>query len=194
MASVDVPSQAAAVREAGADDAHPSWRRHAQASAITGHASELILRSLAERARQLDLSRAIRAQLASAADTLSQAWPAFRTITRHWDTISTGAHHDRDISPVAAEVEDLVLRTGRLAYDNPHWTPDRADASPARGPADLAATVSYVRVALGAVHHAIDAISCIAGCETDAVRDAESGRRLYLPTHLLPENYDIPCR
>ena len=69
-------------------------------SAITGHASELILRSLAERGRHLDLSPAIRepvltgvvgAQLASAADALSQAWPAFRAIARHWDTISTGS-------------------------------------------------------------------------------------------------------
>jgi hypothetical protein len=170
-----------------------SWRRHALASAITGHASELILRSLAERARQLDLSPAVRAQLASASDAVSQAWPAFRAIARHWDTISTGAHPGQDISPVAAEIEDLVLRTGRLAYDNPRWTPDRADASPARNPAHLAATVSDLSAAIGAVHHAIDAISRIAACDTDAVRDAASVRRLYLPTRLLPEHYDIPC-
>jgi hypothetical protein len=170
-----------------------SWRRHALGSAITGHASELVLRNLAERARQLDLSPAIRAQLASAADALSQAWPAFRAIARQWDNISTGAHHGRDISPVAAEVEDLVLRTGRLAYDNPHWTPDRADAGPARDPADLAATVSDLGWALGAVHHAVDATSRIAACDTDAVRDAASGNRLYLPTRLMPEHYDIPC-
>jgi hypothetical protein len=172
-----------------------SWRRHALASAITGHASEVILASLAERARQLDLSPAIRAQLADACDAVSQAWPAFRAIARHWDTISTGAaHHGRDISPVAAEAGDLVLRTGRLAYGNPRWTPDRADASSGRDPADVAATVGDVRVVLGAVHHAIDAISRIAACDTDAVRDAADGHRLYLPTRLLPEHYDIPSR
>jgi hypothetical protein len=170
-----------------------SWRRHALASAVTGHASELILGGLAERACRLDLSPAIRAQLASAADALSQAWPAFRAIARHWDTISTGAHHGRDISPAAAEVEDLILRTGRLAYDNPHWTPDRAGASPARDPADLAATASDLRAVLAAVHHAIDAISRIAAFDTGAVRDAADGHRLYLPTRLLPEHYDIPC-
>jgi hypothetical protein len=169
-----------------------SWRRHALASAITGHASELILRNLAERARHLDVSPAIRVQLASAADTVSQAWPALRAIARHWDTISTGAHHGQDISLVAAEAEDLVLRTGRLAYDNPRWTPDRAGASPARDPAHLAATVSDLRAVLGAVHHAIDAISRIAACDTDAVRDAVSVNRLYLATRLLPEHYDIP--
>jgi hypothetical protein len=170
-----------------------SWRRHALASAVTSHASELILASLAERARHLDLSPAIRVQLASAADALSDTWPAWRAIARHWDTLSTGAHHGRDISPVAAEAGDLVLRTGRLAYDNPRWTPDRADASPARDPAHLAPAASDLRAALGAVHHAIDAISRIAACDTGAVRDAVSGSRLYLPTRLLPEHYDIPC-
>jgi hypothetical protein len=170
-----------------------SWRRHALASAITGHASELILRGLAERARHLDLSPAIRTQLASAADALSHTWPACRAIARHWDTISTGAHRGRDVSPIAAELDDLVLRTGRLAYDNPGWTPDRADAGPVRDPADLAATVSDLSAALAAVHHATDAISRIAACDTDAVRDAASTRRLYLPTRLLPEHYDIPC-
>jgi hypothetical protein len=88
----------------------------------------------------------------------------------------TGAYHGQDISPVAAEADDLVLRTGRLAYHNPRWTPDRADVSPARDPADLAATASYLKVALGAVHHATDAISRIAACDTDAVRDAASVR------------------
>jgi len=169
-----------------------SWRRHALASAITGHASELTLRILSERAGHLDLSPAIRAQLASASEAFSQVWPAFRAIARHWDTISTGAPHGPDTSPVAAEIDDLVLRTGRLAYDNHHWTPDRADASPARNPADLAATVSDLRAALGAVHHTIDAISRITACDTDAVRDAVSGSRLYLPTRLMPEHYDIP--
>ena len=46
----------------------PSWRRDALASAITGHASELILRTLAERAMQLGTMPSLQAQLASSAD------------------------------------------------------------------------------------------------------------------------------
>jgi len=86
-----------------------------------------------------------------------------------------------------------LLRTGRLAYENPHWTPACADARQPREPADLAATVGDIRVVLAAVHHAIDAIGYVATCDIEAVCDAASGRRLYLPTRLLPENYDIPC-
>ncbi len=113
---------------------------------------------------------------------------------RQWDTVSTGIHHGRDISPVAAELQDLVLRTGRLAYRKPNWTPACADASLTRDPADLAATARDLRDVLAAVHHAIDAISRVAACDTDAVRDAANGNRLYLPTRLLPEHYDISCR
>ena len=87
-----------------------------------------------------------------------------------------------------------MLRTGRLAYHNPRWTPASADASPARDPADLAATAGDLPVVLAAVHHATDVISRVAACDAEAVRDAASSRRLYLPTRLLPEDYDIPCR
>ena len=171
-----------------------SWRRDALASAIAVHDSELILRGLAERAPILGAGSAVQAQLADAADAINLAWPAWRAIAHHWDTVCTGIHHGRDITPVAAELEDLVLRTGRLAYTNPRWTPACADASPARDPPGLAADAGDIRVVFAAVHHAIDAIGRIAACDTDAVRDAADGRLLFLPTRLLPEHYDIPCR
>jgi hypothetical protein len=171
-----------------------SWRRDALASAITSHASEFVLRGLAERARQLGCSGPIQAQLASAADAMSQSWPAWRTIACQWDIVSTGNHHDRAVSPVAAEFDDLVVRTGRLAYRNSRWTPACAAASVTRDPADLAATASDIRTVLAAVHHAADAISRVAASDREAVRAAAADHRLYLPTRLLPENYDIPCR
>jgi hypothetical protein len=96
-----------------------SWRKHALASAITGHASELILRGLAEQARQLATRPAIYAQLQTAADTTSEAWPRWRAIAHHFDIISTGIHRGAGPTPVAAESGDLVLRVGRLAYRNP---------------------------------------------------------------------------
>jgi hypothetical protein len=171
-----------------------SWRRDALASAITSHASELILRGLAERARQLSRSGLIQAQLASAADAMSQAWPAWRAVACQWDVVSTGIHHGQDISPVAAEFDDLVVRTGRLAYRNSHWTPACADASVTRDPADLAATASDIATVQAAIHHAADAIGRVAASDREAVRAAAAGHRLYLPTRLLPESYDIPCR
>lgn len=116
-----------------------SWRRDALASAITSHTSELILRALAERALQLGADPAVCRKLATATDASAQACAAWRAVTRHWDVISTGTA-PKAISPVAAELNDLVLRTGRLAYRNPTWTPRSADASGTRDPADLAGT------------------------------------------------------
>jgi len=42
------------------------------------------------------------------------------------------------LTPVAAEIGDLALRAGRLAYRNPQWTPACSHASLTRDPADLA--------------------------------------------------------
>ena len=172
----------------------PSWRRGALASAITSHASEIILRTLAERASQLGIDPAVRVQLHEAADTVSVAWPVWRAVACEWDILSTGVHAGSVCTAADADFGDLALRIGRLAYDSPHWTPACASTSPIRAPADLAATPDGVSVMLAAVHHAADAISRVAAADQQAVRTAAGEDRLYLPTRLMPESYDIPYR
>jgi hypothetical protein len=158
-----------------------SWRKDALASAIIGHASEVILRGLAERARQFTLSPAICAQLHSAADATTQAWPKWRAITHHWDIASTGIHRGADPTPVAAEFADLVLRIGRLAYRNQRWTPARAHASHIRDPAALAPAPGDITNVVAAVHTATDAVNRIAAGDREAVRAAAADHRLYMP-------------
>jgi hypothetical protein len=158
-----------------------SWRKHALASAITGHASELILRGLAERARQLNVSPAICAQLQSAADASCQAWPKWRAIAHHFDIASTGIHRAAGPTPVAAESGDLLLRIGRLAYRNQHWTPARTHNSHVRNPADLAPAPDDITSVVAAVHTAADAITRITAGDREAVRAAAAGHRLYVP-------------
>ena len=169
-----------------------SWRRDALASAITSHASEFILRTLTERATQLGLEPAFRARLHEAADGMAQAWASWRAVTDHWDIVTTGTSRGAGLTPVAAEISDLVLRAGRLAYRNPHWTPDYGDASLLRDPAGLAQVPSGIVTVLAAVHQSADAISRIAAADHQAVLDAATSNRLYVPTRVLPENYDIP--
>jgi hypothetical protein len=169
-----------------------SWRRDALASAITSHASEFILRTLAGRALQLGLEPAFRARLQDAAHAVAQAWASWRAVAGQWDIVTTGTNRGAGLTPVATEISDLVLRIGRLAYRNPHWTPDYGDASLLRDPADLAQAPGGIVTVLAAVHHAADAISRIAGTDHQAVLDAAATSRLYVPTRVLPENYDIP--
>jgi hypothetical protein len=168
-----------------------SWRRDALASAITSHGSELILRTLAERVGRLSLHADFQAQLHNAACGMAQAWTAWRAVAAQWDILTTG--HPRGARPttVATEIGDLALQTGRLAYRNPHWTPAYGNPSLIRDPAGLAESPGDVITALAAVHHAADAISRIAAADHAAVLDAADSR-LYVPTRLLPENYDIP--
>jgi hypothetical protein len=168
-----------------------SWRRDALASAITSHASEFILRTLAKRASQLGLEPAFRARLHDTANAMAQAWTSWRAVADHWDIVTTATNR-AGLAPVATEISDPVLRTGRLAYRNPHWTPHYSDNSLLRDPADLAQAPSGIATVLAAVHHCADAISRIATADHQAVRDAATTSRLYVPTRVLPENYDIP--
>ena len=123
---------------------------------------------------------------------MGRAWTSWRTVTDHWDIISTGASRGSGLIPVAREIDDLVLRTGRLAYQNPHWAPAYGDTSLIRDPTDLARSAHDVIAVLAAVHHATDAISQIAATDHQAVLDAAADGRLYVPTRLLPDTYNIP--
>jgi hypothetical protein len=149
----------------------PSWRRDALASAITTHGSELILRTLAERAGQLGLEPALRDQLRDAAQSIERTWKSWRAITDHWDIVTTGTNRGAGLTPAASEIGDLVLRTGRLAYNNPHWTPAHSHTSLVRDPADLAHSPADIITALSAVHHATDTINQIAATDHQATLD-----------------------
>lgn len=169
-----------------------SWRRDALASAIITHASEIILRTLAEGASQLSLEPAFAAGLYDAVAAMGETWTSWRAITGHWDIVTTGAWRGSGLTPVAYEIDDLVVQTGRLAYRNPRWTPAYSDTSQTRDLGDLACSAHSISAALSTVHHAADAINRIAADDHRAVLDAANDNRLYVPTRLLPDTYDIP--
>ena len=169
-----------------------SWRRDALASAITGHASELVLRALAERAGQAGLEPAFGARLRTAADHMARAWTSWRDVTGQWDVVTTGSPRGVGLTPVAAEIGELALRAGRLAYSNPHWTPNCGDAAVVRDPVDLARAEGDVIRVLAAVHQAADAISRVAATDQEAVIAAAAENRVHVPVRLLSDKYDIP--
>lgn len=123
---------------------------------------------------------------------MTQAWTSWRAVADQWDIVTTGTNRGAGLTPVATEISDLVLRTGRLAYRNPHWTPGYGDASLLRDPTELASAPGDIVTVLATVHQSADAISRIAAADHQAVLDAAASNRLYVPTRVLPENYDIP--
>src|SRR6185437_4885714 len=98
------------------------------------------------------------------------------------------------MSHITAEINDLLQRIGRIAYQNPAWTPAAADASLPRNPADLAPTLGDMCNVLAAVHRTTDALARIAATDSWRVSQAEADGRLYIATRLLPAQYDIPYR
>lgn len=167
-----------------------SWRRDALASAITGHCIESILRTLAAHSRDLGIPGSVRAQMRQAAGTFLQAWPAWRGVTAHWDTVSTGAHRGTGTTPVATEIGDLVLRIERLAALDSHSPPGRASGRTPRGMTNF--QPSDVMDVIGAIHQATDAITRIAIEDREAIRTAAADRRLFLPTRLLAADIPYP--
>jgi hypothetical protein len=130
--------------------------------------------------------------MCTAADAVNQAWVAWRRLTGSWDLISTNADQVSDVSPVAAEAADLALRMGRLAYHDPRWIPACDSARLTCDPATLFPSAGEMRIVLAAVHHAADAINQIATQDRNAVHNAAAGRRLYMPTRLLPARNTTP--
>jgi hypothetical protein len=168
------------------------WQRTAQGAAIAAHCSELILRQLANPGAQLPIPPTARAALQQAAEETSQVWRTWRTIAHHWDTFTTGS--GITLSPVAAEVGDLVLWAGRLAYTDPAWTPSRHHASTARTSTGFTAQEGLLTEVVAALHQVGDALAHIAATDREHVRSAASDKELWIPTRLLPARADWPYR
>jgi hypothetical protein len=163
-----------------------TWRHNALAFAITGHQCEILLGALSDRATQLRLPRTRRKALRDTADAMRQARESWQAATRTWDPLTTGT--GTALSPVADELNDLVLWIGRLARDDPAWTPARAAASRPRDPAGLAPAARDIPAIAAVVRHALDAVTRIARQDYDAASAAAARRGLYTPARLLPES------
>jgi hypothetical protein len=166
------------------------WQWIAQAAAVTSHLAELALSSLATRADQLASLAVTEAQLHGAADAMIAMRAAWQRVDLMWNTIIT---EQRLLpTPAMTEASDLLLRMGRLVWDNPQWTPARAARAARRDPAALAPGTDAFAQVISAAHQAADALARVAITDTTTVRAAARYGRLYVPTRLLPERYDTP--
>src|SRR6266498_434629 len=184
----------AATRRADEADAGSSvcWQRTAHGAAISGHCSEQILRSLADRAGQLGLPNVVEEGLRQAAEATARSWMAWRAAAGAWDSLTTGTN--TRLTPAAAEIGDLALWVGRLAYTGPAWAPGQDHANALRDPIGLAAGPQDLVNVLAAAHQANHTLAGLAAHDREAVGKAVAYRCLYVPTRLLPARYDVPRR
>jgi hypothetical protein len=166
-----------------------SLRGVAVASVVTSHNCRVVLRGLADRAGQLGLAD-LSGQLAAAADAVMRARVGWFEVGQSLDQVATDTRGYQ--SQTAAEVGDLALWTGRLAYAKPDWTLTDGPAHPARAPEDLAARPQDLPLAVAAVHQSCETLAKLASSDSDQVRAAHRAGRLLVPTLSLPETYDVP--
>jgi hypothetical protein len=160
------------------------WQWMAQAAKVTSHLSELALQSLATSVPQLgDVLR-------GGADAMAGMRAGWKLVDQMWHAVVTETRLLP--TPAMTEASDLILRMGRLVWDNPRWTPAHAGGAARMNPALLAPDVATVTAVVSAAHHAIDALALVAVADMDAVDAAERAGRLYVPTRSLPDDYDVP--
>ena len=148
----------------------------AQAAAVTTHLGELALRALGTRAGQLASQPVSQAQLDDAADLTAGMRAAWHQVDHLWDTMITESRLLP--TPAMTETSDLVLRMGRLVWDDPHWTPAHPRPAPMRTPDTLAPRTDAVTTVIAAVHQSVDALARTAEADTSAVQAAGQARRL----------------
>ena len=163
-----------------------AWRWSATAAAVTGQAGEHLLRSLASRPGILPVPSA---QLQQAAGALQQATLVWRQTAIQWESLAT--ERRGQASPVVTEIGDLMLRMGRLAWDDPHWTPTHQNPATMPTPARLSADARDI---VAAVHQASDAFAHLVAADATAVTATNRAGRLYVRTRTLPDGYDVPRR
>ena len=168
------------------------WQWMAQAAAVTSHLSELALRSLATRADRLAGLAVTQAQLQDAADYMTGMRTAWQQVDLTWNTVIT----ERRLlsTPAMREASDLLLRMGRLVWDNPQWTPARADRGSRRDPAALAPRMAAFTAVVSAAHQAADALARVAITGTATVQAAAQAGRLYVRPGRCPRDTTFPGR
>jgi hypothetical protein len=166
-----------------------SLRQAAAAAVAASHNSVVILDSLASRTG-LDLVGADAARLEAVGGTVREARDGWLRVARALDLITSDV--PRYMASEVADVRDLALWTGRLAYADPTWTLSSGPRHQARPARDLAAQAEDAADVIDAVHHASHALRLLAEVHQEQTRSLARARRLMVPTRSLREDYDVP--
>jgi hypothetical protein len=165
------------------------WRRHATAAAVVCDISHAVLRMLASHPEHGESIAALGPGLHSAAEAASQACATWREAAAALDDFTTETHPRT--GPATADSDDVVVRLGRIAFQDRQWTPGPRQAV-VREPTDMVPDQGHLATVIGAVHHAIDALTWAGAGDLRAIETASRAGRLYVPTRTLPMERNVP--
>jgi len=167
-----------------------SLRLLAGSSVVISHNNHVLLTALGN-AQLPNTQGELHAQLVAAADATAKMRAAWLNAAHALDPFTADTRSQ--IGPMAASASDLALWTGRLAYDDPDWHPAQGPAADHRSSEQLAATPETVRRTINAVHHASYALEFLATAQHRQMQAASASGRILVPTHTVPDTWDIPC-
>jgi hypothetical protein len=161
----------------------PSWFHAARAGAVVSDLAIWELGTLADQAAHISGLGADDRCLQDAADAFAGPRAAWQMASQVWRYVTTGPQ--LSTSAVTVELDDLVLRMGRLASGNPRWTPARKDSAPARDPASLVSGPEELAKVLAAIHHAADALAWMASADLEMTTAFGKRGHLYMSNRFL---------
>jgi hypothetical protein len=167
-----------------------TWQYTATAAAVTMDTFAHVLRTLADSQTVPGTLLASMSGGMPQADNLIAARDAWQRIASALGSVTTDT--PPELTPETTDLSDLVIRMGRIAFDNPRWTPQHP-AEPRSAPSLFSSAADAANV-LAAVHQGADALTAIANGHWLAVTTAIRAGRLYVPTRSLPERYNVPRR
>ena len=167
-----------------------SWKWSATAAAVVFHLSGHLLRPITEGDSRWECPPEIGQLLRAAAEESAAASLRWRDVASTWGDLCTETRGRT--APGMADLSDLVLRVGRLAYTDPGWSPSQGRRSAQlRDPADLVPNAGRASILVGALRHASVALARLATATLHDVDAARAAGRFYVPTRALSARYDI---
>jgi hypothetical protein len=161
----------------------PSWFHAARAAAVVSDLAIWQLGKLSDQAAHVDGTGAYDRHLQNAVNAFAEPRAAWQMASQLWRYVTTGPQGPT--SAVTAELDDLVLRMGRLASGNPRWTPARRDRAPRRDPVSLVSGTDELAEVLSAVHHAADAVAWMASADLETTTAFGNCGYLYMSNRFL---------
>lgn len=159
-------------------------------AAVVFHLSGHLLRSATEGGGQWECPPETGQLLRTVAEVSAAASLRWRDVASAWGDLCTETRGRT--APEMADLGDLVLRVGRLAYTDPGWGPSQGRRSAQlRDPADLVPNAGRAGTLVDALRHASAALARLAAATLHDVDAAHAAGRFYVPTRTLSARYDV---